>query len=120
MQTSIDFLNTYATNSAIVNGIAPKVKEVPVLQKDDSQLSLVFQRLSVGAEVNLQQLVIDGVVVIAVYYQGLKLGCLPLDLSASILREISMGRIYKARVTRLTKKKFLPPTQVFVNILSNI
>lgn len=118
MQTSINFIQSLQFNQEIFGQQFQVNREIPVLQKDDSQLPLVFQRLSVGSEVLLQQLVIDGIVVIGVFYQGFKLGCLPLDLSASILKEISQGRIYRAMVTRLTKKRFLPPSQVFVNILS--
>lgn len=110
--------STLFQNKAFFNLSYQIKREIPVLKITESQLPLIFKQLKVGSEVILKQVVAEGKVWVTVYYQGFRLGWLPQDVSNQILAEISEGRIYRAVVTRLTKKPFLPPSQVFVNILS--
>ncbi|TXC82007.1 hypothetical protein [Luteibaculum oceani] len=93
-------------------------REIPVLRLSEAQLPLIFRQLRVGSEVILKQFVAEGEIFVTVYYQGFKLGWLPKDVSSTLLNELKNGRVYRAVVSRVTKKRFLPPSQIFVNILS--
>ncbi|MGB0167164.1 MAG: hypothetical protein ACPF8V_09955 [Luteibaculum sp.] len=96
------------------------IREIPVLKIGEGQLPLICQHIKVGTEVILKQFLRDGKSIVSVYFQGFKIGELPVDVSDKILSEVQGGKIYRAVVTRLTKRRFLPPSQVFVNILTPV
>lgn len=93
-------------------------REIPVLNVAEGQLPLICQHLRVGTEVLLKQFIRNGNIIVSVYFKGFKLGELPADVGYRILGELKTGHIYRAVVSRLTKRRFLPPSQIFVNILS--
>lgn len=88
-----------------------------VCETGQSDLCLIYHHLQSGKPIELVQFVKDGRVMVGVFFKGFRIGTLSETVSRVFLANISRGRKISAFIRSIDRKKFLPPTQVEIEVV---
>ncbi len=82
-----------------------------------SDLGLIYHHLAQGKSIELHQYVKDGRVRVGVFFKGFKIGSLSEVVASVFLANIARGRQVSAFIKSIDRKKFLPPSQIEIEVM---
>ncbi|HEX4887423.1 MAG TPA: hypothetical protein VFV37_05185 [Luteibaculaceae bacterium] len=88
-----------------------------VVNSEHSDMGLIYHHLSQGKSIELHQYVKDGKVRVGVFFKGFKIGSLSELVASVLLANIARGKKISAFVKRIDKKKFLPPSEIEIEVV---
>lgn len=88
-----------------------------VQETSHSDLCLIYHHLQQGKSIELTQYIKDGKVRVGVFFKGFKIGSLSETVGSVFLANLSRGKKISAFIKSIDRKKFLPPSQVEIEVL---
>lgn len=79
-----------------------------------SEINLLYHQLKLGAQLQVNQFVENGVIGLGLFFKGVMVGKINAVLSKQMIRNMMEGVSYIAKVAKVERKKFLPPTAIEV------